>query len=50
MVSMTAIQGTDTLLKRPEGALMGLLMLIPLRSGSRRWLAGSTSSATTRPP
>jgi multiple sugar transport system permease protein len=30
MVSMSAIQGTDTLLKRPEGALMGLLMVLPL--------------------
>lgn len=30
MVSMSAIQGTDTLLKRPEGALMGLLMILPL--------------------
>lgn len=30
MVSLSAIQGTDTLLKRPEGALMGLLMVLPL--------------------
>lgn len=30
MIAMSAIQGTDTLLKRPEGALIGLLMVVPL--------------------
>ena len=30
MIAMSAIGGTNTLLKRPEGALMGLLMVLPL--------------------
>lgn len=30
MISMSAIQGTNTLLKGPEGALMGLIMVLPL--------------------
>ena len=30
MVSMSAIRGTSSLLKSPEGALMGLLMVLPL--------------------
>ena len=30
MISMSAIQGTNTLLKGPEGALIGLLMVLPL--------------------